>query len=550
MKPFFSAPLSTALLAAYSITATANPSVVDSKHNVTYRGIHRNGIEVFLNVPYGQDTGGENRFKPPRAYVPERGSIIHADVFGPACPQVVDDMATISEDCLNLNIARPSQTSSRDRLPVMVFIYGGGFWFGSNADSSTDGLVLESIQNDLPIIYVAINYRLGIFGFAQSEALESEGSENAGIRDQRLALEWVRDNIGQFGGDPAQVTIFGQSSGGLGVGLQIMAYGGTKPVPFHQAICESQALEPGITGNFTSDAMQAVIDHVGCEKSSWQSQGTVDCLRGLDMKSLLSASVATYNGDVNFGDIWLPVVDGDFLPAAPSKLIQEHRFAHVKTAMGWCQDDTEAFIDPKVKTAADTRKFVESYVPTVSSGNMDNLLSLYPSSEFHDNAAAGFSGEFYRTSRIIRDILMTCQPIYYAQHISAAGNSVYLYDWNQTIRNRPGRGPEHGSELPYVFGKLNSSDPAPDYKLMQRASRSWSTFASTGAFSLDGHDTFTHFTEAFRVKDNIDLFVAGGPTEGMSLIDGPEATDAVSTQQLRERCDFINSPSMIKEIGY
>jgi carboxylesterase type B len=248
-----------------------------------------------------------------------------------------------------------------------------------------------------------------------------------------------------------------------------MAYGGTQPVPFQQGICESQALEPGITGNFTSDAMQAVIDNLDCERTDWQSSGTVDCLRDQDMESLLSASVATYNGGLNFGDIWLPVVDGDFLPAPPSQLINEGRFANVTMTIGWCQDDMEAFVDSGVKTAADTRENLENYIPNVSSGNMDTLLSLYPSSDFHDDEAAGLSREFYRTSRIYRDILMTCEPIYYAQHLSAAGNSVYLYDWNQTLNADPGLGPEHTAELSYVFGNVDSSAPASDYELMHRA---------------------------------------------------------------------------------
>jgi carboxylesterase type B len=329
-----------------------------------------------------------------------------------------------------------------------------------------------------------------------------------------------------------------------------MAYGGTQPVPFQQGICESQALEPGITGNFTSDAMQAVIDNLDCERTDWQSSGTVDCLRDQDMESLLSASVATYNGGLNFGDIWLPVVDGDFLPAPPSQLINEGRFANVTMTIGWCQDDMEAFVDSGVKTAADTRENLENYIPNVSSGNMDTLLSLYPSSDFHDDEAAGLSREFYRTSRIYRDILMTCEPIYYAQHLSAAGNSVYLYDWNQTLNADPGLGPEHTAELSYVFGNVDSSAPASDYELMHRASRSWSTFASTGTFSLDGHETFQDFTQAYLVADNIGIFVVGGPTEGISLIDGSAATPAISAQQLRKRCEFINSSSMIKELRY
>jgi hypothetical protein len=117
-----------------STTATATPSAYDSKNDVTWRGIYRTGPEVFLSVPYGQDTGGDNRFKPPQAYVPDRGSTIQAVADGVACPQDVDVMRKMSEDCLSLNLARPSKTTSKDRLPVLVFIYGGGLWSGSAGD--------------------------------------------------------------------------------------------------------------------------------------------------------------------------------------------------------------------------------------------------------------------------------------------------------------------------------------------------------------------------------------------------------------------------------
>lgn len=227
--------------------AASAPSATIPANNVTYRGIHRNDIEVFLNIPYGKDTGGNNRFKPPRPHIPAPGSIINADSYGPACPQALGgwivplsltNVTEISEDCLNLNIARPKATKPHDGFPVMVYIHGGSFWAGSNQEITTapDGLILESVKNGYPVIHVVMNYRLGgesrwsirlygldseltrkstVFGFAQSAALKSEGSENAGLRDQRLAIEWVRDNIAHFGGNPNKITIFGQSSGGM-----------------------------------------------------------------------------------------------------------------------------------------------------------------------------------------------------------------------------------------------------------------------------------------------------------------------------------------------
>lgn len=160
------------LLSTLSL-ALAEPTVVDQHSNVTYQGFVRNDIEVFLGIRYAEDTGGENRFKPPQLYVPDNGSTINATAYGPACPQplgrpglyplYLSNITDVSEDCLNLNIARPNTTDELSQHPVMVWIHGGSFWSGSNADivSAPDGLILQSIENKLPVIHVAINYRLG-----------------------------------------------------------------------------------------------------------------------------------------------------------------------------------------------------------------------------------------------------------------------------------------------------------------------------------------------------------------------------------------------------
>ncbi|KAI0816484.1 putative lipase [Xylaria sp. FL0064] len=578
----FSSLLTAAPLVAWAVgcgAVSTGPRVLDARQGVTYKGLNRNGIEVFLGIPFGKDTSGANRFKPPRPYKHVPGTIVDAKSYGPACPQSLEaahapfaytDVSEISEDCLNLIIGRPKGTTKASRLPVMVWIYGGSFWNGQNCEAahSPDGIVTQSVANGLPVIVVAINYRLGVFGFAQSAALKAEGSENAGLRDQRLGLEWVRDHIDQFGGDPDKVTIFGQSSGGLAVGMQIMAYGGTKPVPFQQGICESQANEPGITGNFTSTAMQPVVDEVGCNTSSLHSADTVDCLRKFDMETLLNASIATYVGDIshNIGDIWLPVVDGDFLPAAPSQLIKEGRFAKVTTMIGWCNNDLTLFTDTTITTDEQAHDFIQSYVPTMTSANVDKLLSLYPVSDFEANEAANFSSQFYRTAQAFRDILMVCQPIFYAENPAKRGNDVYLYDWNQTISdqiiealwNETGYGVIHTSDLEYIFGNISLYDsgesPAQpteaDYALSSRGSRSWSTFASTGKPSSRGNGTFAGFTTAFPGGGELEIFIAGGLHEGLSPIDGPRAKHVLAVQRLRERCAFINSDEIIAQLRY
>lgn len=349
--------------------------------------------------------------------------------------------------------------------------------------------------------------------------------------------------------------------------MQTLAYGGSKPVPFQQGICESQALEPGITGNFTLNQMQLLVDAVGCNTTDLNSDVTVQCLRNLDSQTLLQASIDTYTADIshNIGDSWLPVVDGDFLPAAPSQLLAENRFANVTTMILWCENDLTFFTPMDIVSEADTFAFVASYQPAMSNASITDLLNLYPPSDFSDNPAANLSAQFFRSARIFRDILMTCQPIWYGENLARAGNDVYLIDQNQTLLDpilaslgSPGLGPVHTSEFAYTYGNLSHyntsgypfNPTAEDYRLQTQQSRSWSTFASVGQPSLHARDTLQSMDLAFAQPNQTSVFVVGGPTEGLSTFDGPDAKPAVAAQKLRSRCSFLNSPSIIPQLQY
>nr|POF14901.1 secreted lipase [Quercus suber] len=476
------------------------------------------------------------------------------------------NVTEISEDCLHLNVYRPNGTQPGDRLPVLLFIHGGSFVSASKDEPTLQpsGLILQSVSNGHPVMAVNINYRLGVFGFAKSEALSAEKSLNAGLKDQRLAIEWVSKNIASFGGDPEKITIYGQSSGGLAVGMQIMAYGGSGPALFHQAICESQALEPGITGEFTNTAMANMVNASKCGVSDIQSKDTISCLRGLSMSELLELQTATYDSGPasNVGDSWLPTVDGHFLPAAPSTLIAEGRFSSVPTMMGWCEDDTTIFVDPTIRTANDTSSFFSDYLPGMSSAHLHDLLALYPVSDFPSNPAANHSAQFYRAGRILRDILMVCEPLLYGEALAKAGNPVYFYDQNQTLLTNVlasageiGVGVVHTSEFAYIFGNLSHYDvpdvpfqpSASDFALLKRESRSWSSFASQDKPSLWNHDTLQGWETAFAAeREDPGVFIIGGPQEGFAHLD--EAP--LRQQKLKERCGFINRPEIVKDLQY
>ncbi|TVY83752.1 Secreted lipase [Lachnellula suecica] len=351
----------------------------------------------------------------------------------------------------------------------------------------------------------------------------------------------------------------------LAATAQTLAYGGSQPVPFQQGICKSQALGYGFTSSIARDAAQAVVDYVGCNATSFDEPETVGCLRSLDMTTLLNAELATVRGDLGYQ--WLPSVDGDFWPAAPSELLREGRFANVTTMIGWTMDDLTLYTDPTIATAQDTYDSVKVGYPGMSADNIDKLLALYPVIDFTANPAANKSNEFYRAARISRDTFMVCQPMAIASTYATAGNDVFLYEWNQTVvgsalasvRGLYGIGIPHTSEFAYTFGNISVYDvngypfePTPaDYALQHRGSRSWSTFASTGKPSLEGHDTLAGWEKAYPGDDTEPyVFVVGGPHEGLSALDGPKSTPEVEEQKLRERCAFINSPEVIEQLYF
>jgi carboxylesterase type B len=385
------------------------------------------------------------------------------------------------------------------------------------------------------------------------------------VRDQRLALEWVRDNIAVFGGDPGAVTIEGQSSGGLAVTTQLMAYGGARPVPFQQAVTRSQALAPGITGNYTREAMGRVAEALGC------GQDDLPCLRALDTETVLNASIATYLSDTahNLGDIWLPVVDGDFIPAPPSQLLREGRFARgLNTMIGWADEDLTVYmavLGPTLATEEESRQFVSNYLPGVSSANIDKLMALYPVSEFRPQE--NLTAIFYRTARIYRDIIVTCLPLWYGEQVSRYEGEVFLYDWNQTMLEpgiqavfNPGGpiGPPHTAETAYIYGNITHWDTngwpynptKSDFALAKRGSRSWSAFAATGVpGNIPGKDVFQGWKPAFS-GDQTYVFVAGGSKEGLSAFDGKGATPAIEAQRLKERCGFLSSKEVLDQMNF
>lgn len=320
-----------------NFTALADPVAQIPENKITYVGITVGSVEHFKNIKFAHEASGVRRFAPPDPYTPPHGAKVNASVPGSACPQIKDailpfisETKGISEDCLNLRIARPAGTNSKNKLPVVVWVHTGGVVKGSAYDPhfDPDKLVKRSVSLGNPIIYVAINYRLTIFGFARLPLLKAQNSLNVGMRDQRAGFQWVKDNIATFGGDPERITAFGLSAGGTSISLHLMSYGGTRGVPFTQAWVMSGP--PGTALNMSSDATtihtMAVAEKLGCGNED--EDALLQCLRSMPMESLLETAIeySVSNHPPAGLFTFIPSVDDDFFPDRQSALYRAGKF--------------------------------------------------------------------------------------------------------------------------------------------------------------------------------------------------------------------------------
>lgn len=240
------------LVSAEVVSGSTRPPPLATTKNGTYQGryLAEYDQDVFLGMPYAQPPVGDLRFRWPRGLDNASfAGVRDASQYGYSCMQYHTTF-NISEDCLNINVIRPSSGSSggnsngtaTELLPVLVWIYGGGLYTGSTADPryNLSGVVRLSQDLGRPVVAVSMNYRLGMWGFLQTPGLVAEGSSsNAGLADQRLALRWVQENIAAFGGDPSRVVVWGESAGAQSIAYHVFAFEGRDDGLFRGAILES-----------------------------------------------------------------------------------------------------------------------------------------------------------------------------------------------------------------------------------------------------------------------------------------------------------------------
>ena len=458
--------------------------------------VAEDGLKQYHGIPYAAAPVGERRWAPP-APVEPWADVRDATMPGPACMQPEDQGGSfygqsgfaMDEDCLTLNVwTRAAHVG--DALPVMVWIHGGALVTGQG--SGYPGELLTSKG----VVLVTVNYRLGRFGFLAHAALTEENaagvSGNQGLRDQIAALEWVRDNVAQFGGDPGKVTIFGESAGSLSVSLlqaSPLAAG-----LLHRVIGESGGAFGPMQRRAETTGGMGPAEAVGA-KFATALAGEDGDMSFAGLRQLSAAHVMeVINTDPEFSSYdTLAIVDGEVIPEEVATIFAAGRQADVPVLIGSNSDEGTAFMEYFTplfgEGVAGLNAYVQATLPEVAT----ELAEHYPG-ETDEQAVTSWMDLF-------ADALFTYPMRVWARSMASVESDAYLYwfTWAPPIENKDQYGAFHAAELGYVFGNLDLFGAQPtdeDRAFSDLMASIWTQFAKTGNPNAEGLPEWPAFTAA------------------------------------------------------
>ena len=479
----------------------ADPALSIQTAGGLVQGVSEPGIRVFRGIPYAAPPVGRWRWRPPQRAAPWEGARA-ADEFGASCPQP-GAPEPMTEDCLTLNIWTPADAAETSRLPVMVWIHGGGFRSGSGSDRVSHG---DHLARD-GVVLVTLNYRLGALGFLAHPLLETnpvdEPRANYGLLDMVAALEWVKGNIGGFGGDPECVTIFGESAGGMAVhllmvvpqakGLFHRAIGmsgyGTWPLPRVRAAVSPDAPAGAPSGE---EIAKAIIDRATPEGPALE---TAEQLRQIPAAQLAEAVEPLH----------LPVVDGDVVPDEPGILFARGVQHDVPFMTGG--DSFDGAVMPWSGIPAED--FLDSW------GEHGGRLRMLYADDFAVSDQLG-------ANRLFGDARYVMAGRYLATQMARVSSPGYLYYFTfvPSAQGSQWPGAPHGSELGPLFGHVEDADALEVGHAMRAY---WLNFARTGDPNGTGRP-------GWPVYD-------GGVDEWLVIGETPEVQSGV----IRDKLDFLEA---------
>jgi len=491
------------VLAAVSVFSSAAAGAPVRTGGGLIEGVEDSSLQVFKGVPFAAPPVGSLRWRPPQP-APAWPGVRRADHFAPECPQVgayPDDAPAepMSEDCLYLNIWAPP-AAANSKLPVMVWIYGGGLMNGSASTPLYTGDVLARRG----VIVVTANYRLGALGFLAHPDLTRESgrhrSGNYGFLDQIAALAWVRRNIAAFGGDPGNVTVFGQSSGSISVSALT-----SSPLArglFQRAIGESGGLfEPlEVAPQFRLKG----AEQEGKDFGKRTGAKTLEALRAMPALEILKVGYVPHL-----------VVDGYALTEPPYDAYRAGRQNPIDLLVGSNADEGGYFLKDREITAADLRDELRRDFP----GPIVSLIG--PKRPATDAEARAAYVRFESDMRFRWDMWT------WARLQARSGRRVFLYDYAHVTRYRPGNrlygwGAAHGTEMPYVFGHLDpqaASWTDEDRRFSNTMVGYWTNFAKTGDPNESGLPAWPNFTPSKSQAMKLDRTIAPGAFRGRAGLD-------------------------------
>jgi len=484
--------ISLLMITALSVHAQTTDVVTISNGKIEGTGRQTSGVRMFQGIPFAQPPTGELRWKEPQP-VKNWTDVRSAKQFGPRCMQapIFGDMGFrangMSEDCLYLNVWTPAKAAN-ERLPVLVYYYGGGFVAGDGSEPRYDG---ESMATK-GIVSVTVNYRLGVFGFMAHPELTKESphkaSGNYALLDQYAALKWVKENISAFGGDPNNITIAGESAGSVSVSALMAS-------PLSKDLINGAIGESGSILGTLSAVPLAQAEEAGVKFANSFSANSIAALRGMETQKIFAE--ATKGGFASIGRFPI-TVDGYFFPESPAAIYAAGKQAHVPLLAGWNSEEMTGQLILKGQPA--TTENYQKALKELYGARADEVAKLYSGSTPDEimDAATALAG----------DRFIAYSTWKWADMQTKSGAAVYRYFYARprpamkasmgnaspglaggVVRNStapappPARGAVHSAEIEYALGNLTTNNvyewTADDHKVSQVMQDYFANFIKT-----------------------------------------------------------------------
>ncbi|KAK7948930.1 uncharacterized protein PG986_009816 [Apiospora aurea] len=544
--------------------------------------LYPRSIQAFRGIPYAQSTGGENRFRLPQALKDRKPDTEYRAVdFGYDCPQR-NSRRDYDEDCLNLNIYRPhyaddGEVKQRDmakiggngtKLPVVIYVHGGGFITGSAKERNMASFVSWS---EMPIIGINFNYRIGALGFLPSGLTQQSGLMNLGLKDQQFLFSWVQKNVASFGGDPDNVTIMGLSAGAHSIGHQLISYAPAnkltqEPPPFQKAIMESGGALARAVFNPTHPLVEKQFKEFisKCGLAGVPDDQIFPKLRALPAQTVIDASIAViakYYSALQWP--FQPAVDGagGVVPDLPRESWAKGNVMRIPILTGFDTNEGAIFVPTTSSNISALNNLMTSLVPALNETSIKLMDEIYPNVNTTDGKSLytlalpkGFGTQFWRLDDAYAHYAYICPVLQQATLASTSTPKAPVYVYQFAARSAAYGGSDHGDEAPVVAHDMNVIKSFKGLNQTADAMNAyWTRFAAFGdpnpasdqnVGDVKGNMTWTQFVDPFSQaaeKGQIALFGKGND-ERMGVVGrgnpGMPAQMTTMNDRQKVQCQF------------